>query len=199
VIDPALAGLIGVGVGGVLTFAVEERKAWADRRNTRNLAEGELRQAARLVEEEWFSAWAAATYTVEYREWWDDAEIGPVERQAWEQYAPRLAASDEITEEQWDALNNAAHGVTTVERVGRRHDTAQPPPARAYPLLVGAANTIPDGVNVLRGIRGVHALDPNDGSAPWYEEAKERWLTAYREAEQRGEKPPELEAFLEDA
>jgi hypothetical protein len=162
--DPALAGLIGVGVGGLLALLTEERRAWGERRRVRAERQREIQQAFRLVESEFNEAFYAVEEALEEDDDWWDAEYRNVTTTQWEHYAPVIAASD-MAERDWDRVELAAREIESLLRL--RGDAA------CYETgdmgrIRGAGNEVWHGIDALRRYRGKPSMIPYD-PPPWPE------------------------------
>jgi hypothetical protein len=184
--DPALAGLIGVGIGGALTFLTEERRGWFERRRERAREARDLQQAFRLVESEWLAALFAFEVTLEERAWWSESSH-VVEARAWERFKPTLAASD-LTEQAWDSLTLAASEIASIKRLRGEHP--EKPVGRDYPQIVGAISAINDGINDIRARTGKNQLG-RPVQPEWYDAALAKWTALLDEGRTTGERPPD--------
>jgi hypothetical protein len=170
-VDAATAGLVGVALGGILTFLVEERRARNARRDQTSRDALAVRQALRLLDDEFSTALFACETTIDEGVWWDDGYYDVSTRQ-WERFQDVLAASD-LSEKAWGELTLAA---SEVEALRHRRERSMRRDARPfkddYALIVGAGQAFWDAIDAMRTYRGIGTLTKWDPPT-WWKNTKE--------------------------
>ena len=109
---PAVFGLIGVIVGGLITAGVdyflEERRAYRDETKERRKRLTDLKQAARLVHEDFVWASASVDIAIESKRW-ISLSVDPVRLETSREYRRVLAT--ETTFGDWAALKAAVRSM----------------------------------------------------------------------------------------
>jgi hypothetical protein len=129
----ALIGLIGVGVGALVTAGIQ---TWADWRRRRL----ESRTAARILFGELNEARMGLEQCLEEHGWWpDEFELAP--RGLWRDYRDKLAAV--MTNHDWHALAGA---LKYLERLQLNRDTAAASGQLGTAFDEWATSRIPDAI-----------------------------------------------------
>ena len=110
-IDPAISGIGGVLVGGVLTGAIDQFRGWRQRRR-------DLRTAARLASSDAHTCALALQESLETGDWWPDLEEPSTE--TWDAYRRDLIA--ELSPDDADTVQGAFVQVKRLQRA--RQDKA---------------------------------------------------------------------------
>jgi hypothetical protein len=114
-IAPALIGLAGVLIGGVITaganYVIAVRKERADEKKDARTHQAEIRKALRLVIRELTVAMAHVQMTIENQVWFAQ----PLSQRAWDTYAPVLAP--DLPVKCWDTVMQAYYYFDTLNRL----------------------------------------------------------------------------------
>jgi len=105
---PAVFGLIGVIVGGLITgavtYIVEQQRANRDETKERRKRLTDLKQAARLIDQDFNWALGAVNLSIETKQW-VGPKLEPIRLESWREHRSVLAA--ETTLAAWRALKYA--------------------------------------------------------------------------------------------
>jgi hypothetical protein len=120
---PALFGLIGVIVGGLITagvtFLIEEKRASRDETKERRKRLTDLKQAARLVHEDFTWASVSINFAIENKRW-VSAHFEPIRLQTWKDYRSVLAAEANLAD--WVTLKAAVRAMEMYQRAIERNE-----------------------------------------------------------------------------
>ena len=112
-LSPAIFGLVGVIIGGLITsgtsYWLETRKDKREQEKESRIRAATLRQAARLIDEEFTTALHAIQFSVEDKRW--DSDVSRLETMivTWEEHKKLLAM--ELSTSEWKAAFVAHIGV----------------------------------------------------------------------------------------
>jgi hypothetical protein len=148
-LSPAIIGLVGVVVGGTIStlanYILAVRKERAEERREKDARARKVKEALRLVLEEFFMAKASIEVTLVDKSWSTQIAIGPLE--AWASYKGII--SGELTWTEWMATGKAVSGADYYRIIRSRSRDGDPVTDDEVRMLLPFREQITNGIEAL--------------------------------------------------